>query len=76
MTAQKETAGALGTPPTVITKEHDTHFAALAAKFKAKGHELHQLRAGSFLASRWGFTRELTTLADAEVFLIQVGGGT
>jgi hypothetical protein len=55
-------------------KNASLHFAALAAKFKAKGHELHHLTDGRYLAARWGLSRELPTLDDAEAFLHQIGG--
>jgi hypothetical protein len=55
-------------------------FATLRARFALKGHTLHQSGPGdgpgpvSYLAERWGMARHLPTLADAEQFLIQVGG--
>jgi hypothetical protein len=51
-------------------------FATLAARFALVGHELHRLRDGGFLATRWGLSRELPTLADAEAFLRQIGGAS
>jgi len=58
-------------------------FAKLKAEFAKHGHTLHQSGPGdgpgpvSFMAvhDRWGMARHLPTLADAEKFLIQVGGG-
>ena len=55
-------------------------FATLKAQFAKQGHTLHQsgpgdgLGAVSYLAEKWGMARHLPTLADAENFLIQVGG--
>ena len=55
-------------------------FATLKAQFALHGHTLHQSGPGdgpgsvSYLAERWGMARHLPTLADAENFLIQVGG--
>ena len=51
-------------------------FATLKAQFAQHGHTLHQSGPGpvSYLAERWGMARNLPTLADAENFLIQVGG--
>ena len=56
-------------------------FATLAARFSLAGHTLHQSGPNdgpgpvSDLAERWGMARHLPTLADAEKFLLQVGGG-
>ena len=54
-------------------------FATLKAQFALHGHTLHQSGDGpgpvSYMAERWGMARCLPTLADAEQFLIQVGGG-
>ena len=56
-------------------------FATLKAQFALHGHTLHQSGAGdgpgpvSYMAEKWGMARYLPTLADAEQFLIQVGGG-
>ena len=55
-------------------------FAALKAQFALHGHTLHQSGPGdgpgpvSYMAEKWGMARYLPTLADAEQFLIQVGG--
>ena len=51
-------------------------FATLKAQFAQHGHTLHQSGPGpvSYMAERWGMARNLPTLADAENFLIQVGG--
>ena len=55
-------------------------FATLQAQFALAGHTLHQSGPNdgpgpvSYLAERWGLARYLPTLADAEQFLIQVGG--
>ena len=55
-------------------------FAKLQAQFVKHGHTLHQSGPGdgpgpvSYLAEKWGMARHLPTLADAERFLIQVGG--
>ena len=55
-------------------------FAKLKAQFAQHGHTLHQSGPGkgpgpvSYMAERWGMARHLSTLADAENFLIQVGG--
>ena len=65
------------------TASHDTEadrYAMLKAQFALHGHTLHQSGPGdgygpvSYLAERWGMARHLPTLADAEKFLIQVGG--
>lgn len=56
-------------------------FATLKAQFALHGHTLHQSSPGddtspvSYMAERWGMARCLPTLADAEQFLKQVGGG-
>ena len=55
-------------------------FASLKAQFAKHGHALHQSGPGdgpgpvSYVAERWGMTRHLPMLADAEQFLIQVRG--
>ena len=55
-------------------------FAMLQAQFAKHGHTLRQSGPNdgpgpvSYLAERWGMARYLPTLADAEKFLIQVGG--
>ena len=55
-------------------------FATLKAQFAQHGHTLHQSGPSdgpgpvSYMAERWGMARHLSTLADAENFLIQVGG--
>ena len=55
-------------------------FATLKAQFAKHGHTLRQSGPNdgpgpvSYLAERWGMARYLPTLADAEQFLIQVGG--
>lgn len=55
-------------------------FATLKAQFAQHGHTLHQSGPDngpgpvSYMAERWGMARHLSTLADAENFLIQVGG--
>ena len=55
-------------------------FATLKAQFAQHGHTLHQSSPDngpgpvSYMAERWGMARNLPTLADAENFLIQVGG--
>ena len=55
-------------------------FATLQAQFAKHGHTLRQSGPNdgpgpvSYLAERWGMARYLPTLADAEQFLIQVGG--
>ena len=57
-------------------------FATLKAKFAKHGHTLRQSGPGdgpgpvSYLADKWGMARYLPTLADAEKFLIQVGGAS
>ena len=56
-------------------------FATLKAQFAQHGHTLHQSGPGdgpgpgpvSYMTERWGMARHLSTLADAENFLIQVG---
>jgi len=55
-------------------------FATLRAQFALTGHTLHQSGPNDgpgpvgYLAERWGLARYLPTLADAEQFLIQIGG--
>ena len=55
-------------------------FATLKAQFAKQGHTLHQSGPNdgpgpvSYMAVKWGMARHLPTLADAEKFLIQVGG--
>lgn len=52
-------------------------FAALQTRFALAGHTLHQGDGPgpvSYMAVKWGMARHLPTLADAEQFLIQVGG--
>ena len=62
---------------------HDTQakrFATPQARFALMGHTLHQSGPGdgpgavSYLVERWGMARHLPTLADADKFLLQVGG--
>ena len=56
-------------------------FASLAARFTLTGHTLRQSGPNDspgplgYIAERWGMARHLPTLAAAEQFLIQVGGG-
>ena len=65
----------------MTTTTEQKRFATLQAEFAKHGHTLHQsgpndgLGPVSYLAERWGMARYLPTLADAEQFLIQVGGG-
>ena len=55
-------------------------FALLKAQFAKHGHTLHPSGPNdgpgpvSYLAERWGMSRYLPTLDDADKFLIQVGG--
>ncbi len=53
-------------------------FATLQMQFAKHGHTLHQSGPNdgpvSYLAERWGMSRYLPTLDDADKFLIQVGG--
>ena len=66
----------MSTPDNIEAKR----FAMLQAQFAKHGHTLHQSGPGdgsgpvSYLAEKWGMARYLPTLADAEKFLIQVGG--
>lgn len=56
-------------------------FTQLKAEFAKHGHTLHQatdrMAPTGYMAvhDRWGMARYLPTFADAEQFLIQVGGG-
>ena len=56
-------------------------FATLQAQFALCGHTLHQSGPGdgpgpvSYLAEKWGMSRYLPTLEDADRFLVQVSGG-
>ena len=62
------------------TTTEQKRFATLKAQFALHGHTLHQSGPGdgpgpvSYMAVKWGMARYLPTLADAEQFLIQVGG--
>ena len=64
----------------MTTTTEQKRFATLQAQFAKHGHTLHQSGSGdgpgpvSYLAEKWGMARHLPTLADAERFLIQVGG--
>ena len=64
----------------MTTTTEQKRFATLQAQFAKHGHTLQQSGPGdgpgpvSYLAERWGMARHLPTLADAEKFLIQVGG--
>jgi len=55
-------------------------FVTLKAQFAKHGHILRQTDPGdgpghvSYMAEKWGLARYLHSLADAERFLIQVGG--
>jgi hypothetical protein len=55
-------------------------FSTLQAQFAKHGHTLHQPGPGdgsgpaSYLAEKWGMVRYLPTLADAEKFLVKIGG--
>ena len=55
-------------------------FATLKAQFAQHGHTLHQSDPDnspgpvSYMAEKWGMARYLPTLADAEKFLLHVGG--
>ena len=68
---QTDAAGSFGLNPDAVKR-----FATLKAQFALQGHTLHQSGPGpvSYMAERWGMARNLPTLADAENFLIQVGG--
>ena len=73
--SQTSAAGSFGLNPGVVTR-----FATLKAQFAQHGHTLHQFGHGdgpgpvSYMAERWGMARYLPTPADAEKFLLQVGG--
>ena len=62
-------------------KTQAERFATLKARFALHGHFLHQSCPGdgpgpvSYMAEKWGMARYLPTLADAENFLNEVGGG-
>ena len=64
---------------TTTTKQK--RFTTLQAQFALHGHTLHQSGLDdkpcpvSYTVERWGMVRYLPTLADAEKFLAQVGGG-
>ena len=64
----------------MTTTTEQKRFTTLQAQFAKYGHTLHQSGLGdgpgpvSYLAEKWGMARHLPTLADAEKFLIQVGG--
>ena len=74
--SQADAVGTFGFNPDAAKR-----FATLKAQFAKHGHTLHQSGPGdgpgpvSYMAERWGMARYLRTLADAEQFLIQVGGG-
>ncbi|WP_029524800.1 hypothetical protein [Polaromonas glacialis] len=64
----------------MTTTTEQKRFVTLQAQFAKHGHTLHQSGPGdgpgpvSYMAEKWGMARYLPTLADAEKFLIQVGG--
>lgn len=47
--------------------------ATLQARLAMRGHELHALADGGFMACRWGLTRHLSTLEEVALFCVQVG---
>ncbi|MCV2367321.1 hypothetical protein [Roseateles oligotrophus] len=49
-------------------------FATLQAQFSLKGYALLRMADGVILAERWGFIRQLDSLAQAAQFLHQIGG--
>ncbi|MBL8288280.1 MAG: hypothetical protein JNL85_09885 [Rubrivivax sp.] len=49
-------------------------YRTLQAQFALRGTELVKLADGSFIAARWGLVRPLATLAEAEAFLVRIGG--
>lgn len=64
-----------------LVEESDAkRFATLQAKFALHGHTLRQSGPSdgpgpvSYMAERWGMVRHLRTPADADKFLIRVGG--
>lgn len=55
----------------------DKEFASLRAHAALRGHALHRSNPADgptrYWVSRWGMTRELTTLQDVRDFLRQIG---
>ncbi len=58
--------------------DHEKLFATLRAQFAMRGHSLHRTDPSdgpvTYWAERWGLVRYLPTLADAQHFLVQIGG--
>lgn len=48
--------------------------ASLQARYALAGFELRPQPDGTYIAFRWGFSRELADMTEAEAFLRQVGG--
>lgn len=63
---------------TAPARDADKEFSRLRAQFALAGHQLHRSNptdgAVQFYATRWGLSRSLATLEDAERFLQQIGG--
>jgi hypothetical protein len=56
-----------------VAADTDKRARTLQALLALRGHELHILADGSFLATRWGLSKALRDLAAVEQFARQVG---
>lgn len=58
--------------------QDEKRFATLAARYALSGNSLIRTERNDgpviFYATRWGFSRALRDLAEAEAFLLQIGG--
>jgi hypothetical protein len=59
--------------PEQAATDTDKRARTLQALLAMRGHELHILADGSYLATRWGLSKALRDLAAVEQFARQVG---
>ncbi len=56
-----------------VEADHNKRAKTLQALLAMRGHELHILADGTYLATRWGLSKALRDLAAVERFAAQVG---
>jgi hypothetical protein len=62
--------------PLASTPTPEKRFREYQARLALRGHQLHQLADGAFLATRWDLSRALPTLEAVGAFVRLVEGGT